>query len=73
MTSMVYCVLRTEHPCPQPDDVHGLLRCENRAALLLKCKKSRGVKEEPAADGPEFATSTAHERFETPNSKPYTP
>ena len=23
---MVYCVVRTEHPCPQLDDVHGLLR-----------------------------------------------
>ena len=33
MTSMVYCVVRTEHPCPQPNDVHGLLRCENRASM----------------------------------------
>ena len=29
MTSMVDCVLRTEHPCPEPDDVHGRLRFEN--------------------------------------------
>ena len=24
MTCMVQCVLRTEHPCPDPNDVHGL-------------------------------------------------
>ena len=29
MTFVVYCVLRTEHPCPQPSDVHGLVRFEN--------------------------------------------
>ena len=23
MTSMVDCVLRTKHPCPQPDDANG--------------------------------------------------
>ena len=26
MTSLVYCALGKEHPCPKPNDVRGLLR-----------------------------------------------
>ena len=42
MTSMVYCAWRTEHPCPQPNYVHGLLRLE-KAWLLDRAEGLGGV------------------------------